>query len=84
MEGEDAPGGFLFFKAIDARGSQTASRTTSKTNSNGATKGGSRRGGVAKIFRREIGFIFKTAAQVTEAQGPQFHSNGAFVRFNND
>lgn len=40
MEGEDAPGGFLFFKAIDARGSQTDSRTTSKTNSNGATKGG--------------------------------------------
>lgn len=39
MEGEDAPGGFLFFKAIDARGSQTDSRTTSKTNSNGAMKG---------------------------------------------
>lgn len=55
MEGEDAPGGFLFFKAIDARGSQTDSRTTSKTNSNavarGGEGGGGRRGGVAKIFR---------------------------------
>lgn len=49
MEGEDAPGGFLFFKAIDACGSQTDSRTTSKTNSNGATGGGVQ--GVAKIFR---------------------------------
>lgn len=76
-EGADAPGGFLFFKAIDARRSQTDSRTTSNRNSNGVT-GEGRGGGVAKESSDEIGFIFKTVAQVR----PQFRSRGTFLPCN--